>query len=209
MKWAYGIKNKLSAALVLLLVFGLVFLNNIKEWHNSHRLKKTFSAMYEDRLMAESYILDLSESLHAIIEITENEHYSIREKDDLLNSVTAGIDKLNAVYGETKLTREEELKFNKFLYLCDQIHEDIHSHDYLGGKTHSKEALAVLNTLSMIQLSEAKSLMREAESLFSSGEISFQFEIAILIILGLIIQALIFSSNSLNVHPIIRKPNLN
>ena len=57
MKWTYPIPNKLGTSLLLMGVLVLVLFNNLSERSNSRQLKTAFESIYEDRLIAESYIL--------------------------------------------------------------------------------------------------------------------------------------------------------
>lgn len=77
------------------------------------------------------------------------------------------------------------------------------------GTKFSNEALNILANLSAIQISEAKIQLTQANKLFHFGSISSQFELAILVIFGLIIQALIFASKSINLNKSSAPFNLN
>jgi hypothetical protein len=63
MKWAYSIEQKIKAAMGLTVIFVFLFIKNVSDKHHFNELGDSFSAVYEDRLMAESYIYELSNHL--------------------------------------------------------------------------------------------------------------------------------------------------
>ena len=56
MKWAYSIQQKFKAAALLAIVFVLVLISNLSGRYQMHKLSDSFSSVYEDRLVVESYI---------------------------------------------------------------------------------------------------------------------------------------------------------
>jgi hypothetical protein len=87
--------------------------------------------------------------------------------------------------------------------LCRKIGVEAEQGDLAAAKANAKEAALSLKTLSSIQVTEGASLMTNAKAMFSASTLSSQLESAILLVIALIIQALIFASNSLKVnrHP--------
>jgi hypothetical protein len=208
MKWAYSIRNKFAAAVILFVALGIIFMNNLYERNNSAKINASIATIYEDRLMVESYIYQYSDQLHRIIEIideTENQKF-ISHK---LNTEFAEINALNAAYEKTKLTPEEKISFDEFSLLCAQMQEEVTAGNLIKGKTISRKALNILNTLSDIQISEARLERRHAEQLFSSSSIFSNVEMVVLIIIAIMIQALIFASKTLRFHAMPRNPGLN
>jgi len=65
-----------------------------------------------------------------------------------------------------------------------------------------------LEALAKIQLTEGKRLITESEKVIHQSNTTFRLELAVLIIIGLIIQALIFTSKSLK-PKFNQKSNLN
>jgi hypothetical protein len=57
--------------------------------------------------------------------------------------------------------------------------------------------LALLDELSAIQLSESKQIMKRAEELYVTSKTSSRFALAVVIIIILVLQALVFSSKTL------------
>ena len=102
MKWTYAIPHKFTTSLLLLTVILIVFFNNLQERRNSSELRIAFDAIYEDRLLAESYILQLSSILH---EVDEWVKAPKTQNTVQPTSQIQKIDALNLLYQETHLTQ--------------------------------------------------------------------------------------------------------
>lgn len=210
MKWTYSIKNKLAAAILLGVVLGLVMLNNLDERNNSARLQKAFTSLYEDRLVVEGYILTMSEELHDIITISETTAFGAEtDKQARLSDIISDIHQVNTAYAKTQLTENEEMEFNSYKKTIHQLETEINAFRFEDGKSLAEGALASLRTLSKIQLQEAQRVKKNSDSIFNYEISSSQFEMAILIIIAVIIQALVFSSSNFQIVKKVRSPALN
>jgi hypothetical protein len=204
MKWTYSIPDKFKASLLLTGVIVIILFNNLSERTNSRQLKSAFESIYEDRLMAESYIMELSEELHDIENKLDN-HGSISPLD--VDEYIRKLDQINLRYLDTKLTEEEEVHFVKFEAITWDIGFGLRE-----GKNVEKQILAAfveLKELSTIQVKEAQILMGQTGRIFSSGAISSQFEMALLIIAALFVQAIMFASKTLKTQGKVERPYLN
>lgn len=192
MKWTYSIPEKFKASLLLTGVIVVILLNNLSERTNSRQLKSAFESIYEDRLMAESYILELSEQLHDIENKLDNQKsISPIQVDEFIHE----LDQISLRYLDTKLTDEEEVHFVKFEAISWEIGFGLRE-----GKNVDKQisaAFVELKELSTIQVKEAQKIMGQTGRIFSTGSISSQFEIALLIIAALFVQAIMFASKTL------------
>ncbi|MGV3631819.1 MAG: hypothetical protein ACO1O6_11470 [Bacteroidota bacterium] len=194
MSLSFNIKNKLKIAALLIVVFGLIFLNNINEDHDSAELKKAISSIYNDRLLAESYILKLSENMHRIIDFSDQPDGKPGPQE--IRKTLSDIDSVKKAYLKTKLTILEKKKFDDFNTLQSNVRKALRQEDFGKAGELSYHSLSVLNDLSLIQVSEAKIVMVHTEKLFGSGVISSKFEIGILIVIALLIQVMIFTSET-------------
>lgn len=206
MKWTFRIPNKLGTSLLLMGALVLVLVNNLKERSNSKQLKTAFESIYEDRLMAESYILRLSDALHQIQELLENPSSPDREQ---LKVRIAEIEEINLLYLNTELTKTEEQHFDHFEKLTWELTKALNSGGIETANTKIGEALRDLHLLSEIQVTEAQSLLAQTQRIFSSGSLSSQFEIGLVIVLGLMIQSILFASKSLQERKSFTSENLN
>lgn len=194
MKWTDSIKNKLTTAMLLLGVVFVVFFNNLNERKNSRELRIAFDSIYEDRLMAESYILKLTANLHYLDETCVDSGFG---KFAVTEEKLAEIDALNQLYRETKLTKKEAEYFNHYTALTDKITLQMKNSNFETAGLDINEALSDLELLSEIQVMEAKLIMMKTEKMLNMGSLSSQFEMGIIIVIGLIIQVLLFASKTL------------
>ncbi|MEQ8416171.1 MAG: hypothetical protein RIB86_09200 [Imperialibacter sp.] len=209
MKWTYSIRNKTTAAALLLTVFLLVLFNNLKERKNSVKISETIHSIFQDRLVVESYIFQHAEHLHLIERIIDSENIEHADKQQQVEAAFQQIMVLNESYLETVLTEEEERVFGGFNDLSKKMGAKAAQGDLTAAKAYAKEAALSLKTLSSIQVTEGASLMTDAKALFSASTLSSQLESAILLVIALIIQALIFASNTLKVNRHPQNPILN
>jgi hypothetical protein len=194
MKWTYSIPKKTGTALILLGILALVLVNNLSERSNSKQLKTAFESIFEDRLVVESYILRLSEELRQIEEILKSPKPLQQE---LLAEKMSKIEQINLLYLNTVLTDAEEIHFAHFEKLTWELHQALEVGSIEKANTTIEEAITDLHILSEIQLSEAQSLLTQSQQLFKSGSIMSQFEICLVIILGLMVQGILFASKTL------------
>lgn len=209
MEWMYNLKSKMTVALLLLTVLGLVIVINFSERNNSTKINNAISSIYEDRLVVESYIFQYVHHFQNVTDIAENPEHTTAQKHELIATPLSKINGLNELYWKTKLTDEEKSSFTKFADLCKKISESSSSSDFIMTKQLAKDAIHILHDLSSIQVSEAKLQMENVNSLYNFSTLSSHFEVAILIIIALIIQALVFSSKAINSIKAPKQFNLN
>lgn len=211
MKWTYSIKGKTRAALLLAVVLVITMLTNLLERRRFQQLERSFSSIYEDRLMAEIYLFNLYGNLiekQDLLEtaVDEGMTYSMEER---LRTNKINREKLIEKYARTYLTEEEQRQFNHLNTLFDRMDriegELSHQPDamvipasfiqrYEGA---TAEVFSTLSNLSDIQTIEGEALRRQSQKLIMGSVSISRFEMTILILIGLIIQALIFSSRTL------------
>jgi hypothetical protein len=194
MKWTYSIPRKTITALLLAGVLALVLVNNLRERSNAAELKTAFESIYQDRLMVESYILRLSEELHQIQEMLKN---PAEGQSDIFREKLSKIEQINLLYLNTHLTESEEVHFEHFEKMTWELNRALQAGETTVVHTKIEEALKDLRLLSEIQISEGQSLLTQSQQLFKASSISSQFEICLVIILGLMVQGILFASKTL------------
>lgn len=209
MKWIYNVRKKSLTSLLLFIVLGLVMYTNYRERQNAMKINEAISTIYEDRLVVESYIFQYAEHLHHIIATMDDSGIETVAKQSLIANAMKYIRQLNTSYLDTKLTRDEELNFNRFTALCQDVETYSVSGQFAQGKTASKDALSILTRLSSIQVEEGRAQIMNAEKLFTSARVISQFEITVLIVIALLIQALLFAARTLQVKPFTQAHRLN
>ncbi len=207
MKWLYTIQQKAQVAFLLAIILLGVFMKNVIDRNNVSELGDSFSSVYEDRLLVESYIYKLSDHLY-------QKQLLIDQCSGLgdINQMRAQIAKHNVAisglireYEKTKLTNQESIFFNAFkkninemISLENQFLKSQNTMSTVPFLDHQfTTATSNLNQLSSIQIAEGKTMTDHSKKIVAGSSILTQFELAMIIVIGLIIQALIFASNSL------------
>lgn len=222
MKWAYSIKQKTKAAMLLALVLVAVLGKNLLDSKNVKDLGNSFAAVYEDRLLVESYIFQLSGHMYqkkmTLDNCARGEDLSLVQ--DKLKGNNAAIVGLLQAYEKTQLTPKEEEHFTALKQDMTQIQkletQYLRQHamgpEVLLAKTqldaHYGNAADHLDQLSHIQVAEGKRLNELSKQIMAGSAILTQFEIVLLIGIGVMIQMLVFASKS-QFSKIKQKPMLN
>jgi len=213
MKWIYAIQQKAQVAFLLALVLFGVFVKNVLDRNNVSDLGDSFSSVYKDRLLVESYIYKLSDHLYQKQILfdqcsqVQSDHYQLALN---IKGHNATINSLIQEYERTKLTDEEAIYFDKLKWNIFQM--EALENQYFQNNTDMATintfldeqfitAAGHLNQLSSIQIAVGKSMADQSVRIVAGSSILTQFELAMIIIIGLIIQALIFASNSLTPKP--------
>lgn len=198
-RWTTEFRYKKSAALLLLIVVGLVLLNNILERKNLKGINLAVNAIYEDRLLPESYIFRYYELSEKIDETLNNYSLNTQQKKGEITAIIYEIKSLDKEYLKTKLTLEESSEFDLLQHKILDLEVLNKIQNVEGLKAVIVEVRENLHNLSNIQIVEAENQMKTIRQLNGSSMINLRFEIYIIIIIALIIQALIFASRTIEV----------
>jgi len=204
MKWLYSIRHKFRFALLLAFVITLVVWNNIQEKNRLEILGQSFSSVYEDRLLVESYIYRLSEHIHHKQLLTGR---IIRNSEQVAPGAFEAhhtpVRELLRNYEKTRLTEQEEALFSSFksrmeaLFLLEAEYAHTGNRQlYAAMELELAEASMLLDKLSDIQVTEGKNLAETSRRMVMSGASSSRFEMALVIVIALIILALLAFSGS-------------
>ncbi len=222
MKWTYSIKGKLTAAMLLAVILGLTMLTNLMERNRFKQLSASFSSIYEDRLLVESYIFQLYEDLKKErdhLEELVNHPLDVATREAVAQ-YRSDRDQLLANYAATYLTEEEEINFNQLrasLAKISQLENEIlHSDNpvispqlFFSYDHSTEEAFATLSVLSDIQTKEGGMIKSESEKIIHGSVFTSHFELIVLFIIAFIIQALVFSSKTMKVKQRPQNASLN
>lgn len=204
MKWTYIIDQRFKAALAMLTVFLIVLATNLIDTRHFSTIQKSYTSVYEDRLLAENYLFQVSKYLHEKnLLAAQDNHDAIIVYDTLRDFINEIISK----YEVTQLTLEEEQYFKSLkiglarLQAMENESKTILTSEGAKLKPDIAEQIqfiwADLNALSQIQLMESRKLIQDSDQIVNThNNITSQLEIVMLIVLGLIILALIFTSKS-------------
>lgn len=217
MKWVYAIKYKLQAAAVLTVIVFIVFAKSIIDKRNMTELGRDFISFYDDRLVVESYIFEITEQLFLMKLLVTN---PILDEDQLrkdLGLYRLQILEILEIFEKTNLTQDEAVHLsqfkqnieNNFDFSGQEFSEQPYAEAHLDTfNQRFDEAFKDLRVLSEIQLYEGQKLTRESGQIINRSEVWTQLEMAVLVILLVIIYLLIFSSKSLR-SKIRQNPSLN
>lgn len=194
MKWFQIIQKKLTAAIVLMVIFVILIITNYTEKKNANTMNEAAASIYKDRLVVESYILDYYRLLNNMREVMNKD--SQKEQTAWLRSQIDILNYTHGMYKKTVLTESEKEMFKELEGNTVQISSLLKAKDYDGMIREIEHCFPVLNTLSSIQLSEAKLQMDKLDQLSVNSGIYSQLEMGILIVIALIIQGLIFTSKT-------------
>ena len=167
----------------------------------------TISTLYEDRLIAEVYILRMTSSLYEIKEATQID-VDATDKDLRISNNLSIFNETSDAYFKTKFTEFETVKANELLQVLKNF--DTHSiNQSLIALQQIDDALVILNDLSAIQLAESKEIMSYADKLYIAGKTSSEFVFAVIIIILIVLQAIVFSSKTIIIKNQPKSPSLN
>ena len=130
MKWTYSIKNKTTAAILLAVILGLTMLTNLLERKRFKELEASFTSIYEDRLMVESYLFHLYDNLKRkqdLFELAARQGVSHTINNELNVYRHERIELIDK-YAQTYLTVEEDDKFGDLratFQRIDDLEEEI------------------------------------------------------------------------------------
>ena len=207
MKWTYSIKNKLAASGVLFALCLLVLISNYIDRNHTKDVKNAISTLYEDRLIAEEYILKMTSGVYQMKEVI-NTDADVSSKATRIKGLLATIKETSNAYLKTKFTDAEKRKADE-LWVVLRDFDSIVVDNTSEKIANADKALALLNQLSAIQLEESKEIMARAEALYQSGKTSSELVFGIIIILLFALQALVFASKTLFPSTKIRGSQLN
>ena len=194
MKWTDSIKNKLLASIILLALCLLVMLSNYLDRIHTQNVKHSISTMYEDRLVVEAYILRMTQNVYQIREVLNTG--AVEQKVNSVEALTKDLKATYSIFIQTRLTKKEKSTADE---LVTQIRglEQLTEENNEKAFTYTDRILFSLNQLSDIQLAESKQIMDKVESQYTTIKALSQFAFAIIIVILIVLQVLVFSGESI------------
>ncbi len=195
MKWTYPIKNKLAASLVLLSLCLLVLLSNYLDRLHTENVKSSISTMYEDRLIVEGYLLKMTQNVYRVREILLTAQEA-KTGDASIKGLMRETRMVYEVFVKTKLTPQEKITAEQLLVQINEFNL-LDPNDKQAALFLTDRLLLSLEKLSSIQLDESKMIMKRVESQYATIKASSQFAFAIVIVILVVLQIMVFSGESL------------
>ncbi len=208
MNWTYPIRYKWRTAFVFTVVLALMLVKNVVDKRNTEELNSTFNSVYEDRLVVEQYIYQLSKLLYENRLMLDGcaDQDAIMSMQERLVANNRHMDEIILAYGHTHLTENEAVVFGylqkdiaaieriEFTYLADRDDPVLVQNDAALFNTTFLTAIGHLNELSNIQMETGKALRDNSNKVMAGSMILSRLEIGVLILFGLFVQVLIFSA---------------
>lgn len=208
MEILYAIRHKGKIALLLLIIIFLGIFSSQTYNDNISKIGDSFSEVYSDRIIAQDYIYKMVKILHKVEFVSSQPFTDDLEKKFLFTADDRlEISLLLENYEHTKLTAKEEVIFNEFknnilvMIALEKKYLNEHNYDvreniFKSQTYYLNQSLNQLDKLSEIQISRVKDLNEKSQKSVSFSTLLNQFDWALLIIIGIAIQMLIFSSKS-------------
>jgi hypothetical protein len=205
MKWIGSMGARVKAALLSIVVLLAVLLNNHWERSNIQRWDESFSSIYDDRLVPETYIFKLTDQLYrkrllwseaAQPGRAEAVRIALGEHDAAIEGLVKGFEATYLVDAESRALGG----FKAHLAACRDLERRWVAAP--SGEVHAAlvvefdRALTQLSLLSRIQEQVGHDLKKGSKSLLASSSLLYQLEMALLILMGLLIQFLVPAPSS-------------
>jgi len=199
-------KRKISGFLIIGALLVLLYGKNLLERQSFRAVSGTLSNVYEDRLLVESYIFQISEKLFKIQRLVDHctINYDYSKAVVEISMEEQAILKIVGAFESTQLTEQEALLLADFKRIIEKdlsiksyqlLYSDSSGVNEEQVKVYDQKiarAQQDLVKLSSIQLEEGEKLVSKAKSLINRSQIWAQFELALLFILVLVIYVYIF-----------------
>lgn len=199
-------KRKISGFLIIGVLLVLLYGKNLLERQSFRAVSGTPSNVYEDRLLVESYIFQISEKLFKIQRLVDHctINYDYSKAVVEISMEEQAILKIVGAFESTQLTEQEALLLADFKQIIVKdlsiksyqlLYNDSSGVNEEQVKVYDQKiarAQQDLVKLSSIQLEEGEKLVSKAKSLINRSQIWAQFELALLLILVLVIYVYIF-----------------
>ncbi|GEC78315.1 hypothetical protein FAQ01_11850 [Flavobacterium aquatile] len=185
----------------------LVLLNNYLERVHATNVKDAISTLYEDRLIAEEYILKMTSTIYQVREVLASDSNS-NSKSNAIKTLNDNFNATYSAYSKTKLTPKEKTTAVELLNYINKFESTFSTNNY-SPSLYTNKALTTLSKLSKIQLEESKLIMKNVESQYATIKASSQYAFAIIILILIVLQIIVFSAES--IIPVIKTkdPSLN
>jgi hypothetical protein len=217
MKFGYSIKNKMTIAVMLFSIMACTILIRVLEDRSIKEMNEAFVSMYNDRLIPATDLFHISQSVYSKRYLLEEALYNndsvLIDHSYLKKQILAhnnNIDSLVAKYEQTyliKLERTElddlkaQLRDTKELESKVLLNSDRHSIQAgreifeSQGKKSFNASIRKLTELTNIQTVVGKELIKNSEFAVSGSKLYSSLQIALAIIIGILIVAIVFASN--------------
>ncbi len=187
--------HKLKWITGILLIFIIVLTTNLVDRSNFQKLKQSVTSIYEDRIVANDLIFELSL-------LVQEKEIAVAREDSVFfrrdnGQVNQDIQGLLQRYRQTRLTRQEKSIFQALQEQLQTIKQE--EKEYIAsGYTRNEGLLRAINgtvhtlsNLSKVQLSEGKRQMEISKNTMKTIDLFTRIEIIFLVISAIMVQIII------------------
>ncbi len=205
-------RRKFRALIIIGVLLLMLYGKNLLERRSFRSISNTFTEVYNDRLVVEGYIFQISEKLFQIQKLIDhcNLDYDYSKVVTEISDNEKAILSIITDFENTNLTEQESKYLTEFRRIIEND-LNIKSYDLLFTDSMGvnreqvkkyDERISIarkdLDNLSKIQLEEGEKLISKAKVLINRSQIWAQFEVALLIILVVVMFLLIFRKTETN-----------
>lgn len=183
--------QRLQAALALAVVFFLILATNRVDNQHFENVQKTLNTVFDDRVVVQDYIYQLDNLLHQkALRLAKGE---LTVPPDENGKISDLLD----LFADTKLTTDEKKHLTRFVRDFATVREreaaPLPPEEKISGIQKSLASLEKdLDRLAAVQVQESHRLTKVAQKSLDSTNLTSKIEIGFLIVIGLIMQLLIF-----------------
>lgn len=199
-------KRKISALIIIGTLMLLMYGKNLTERQAFKNISSTFAEVYNDRLVVEGYIFKISENLFKIQKLVDhcNINYDYSKVVTEIAQHEKNIIAIVNDFEETNLTEQEAAYLTDFRAIIENdlqiknynlLYSDSSGVNQKQVQLYDQKistAQQDLDNLSKIQMEEGEKLINKANIIINRSQIWSQFEVALLIILGIALYLLLF-----------------
>lgn len=199
-------RKKIRAMLIIGVLLLLIYVKNLIERQAFKDISNTFTEVYNDRLVVEGYIFQISEKLFQIQKLVDhcNMDYDYSKVVDEIAVHEKSILVIVEDFEATKLTEKEGGYLSDFKKIIvndlsiknyNLLYSDSSGVNQSQVKIYDQkitQARRDLENLSKIQLEEGEKLISKAKVQINRSQIWAQFEVALLIVLIIVLFILLF-----------------
>jgi hypothetical protein len=218
MKWSFVIQQKVKASLLLSGIMGLVLGSALLSKNNMEGMERSFSSLYEDRLIPAIDMVYLTENLYRKRLLVERHLFTDQDTSSerllvQLSGHNQQIDSLVREFEKTYLVKEEMRSLQAFrsrldeyaalewdiLRLCEAGQPQAGLSLYEGeGTVVFQHTIIRLNELTQIQSSIGQQLIEKSHSNARQSDFLSTLQICVVIVVGLMILSLIKGAKIIN-----------
>jgi len=200
----YNIRHKGKIALLLFVLICLEILNAVSHKNNISEMGEACSSVYQDRLVAQDYLYKLEGQVYhrklAIEKDAETDQPAMERQNRQSLEIIAGYEKTKLTAAEKELLDQLKQQLQAVFALETQLMAQPATDRKPGLLKQYEEQtdalLKNLHALSDIQIAEGRHLTDNSMKLVQFSTVQNQFNWALILIIGIVIQALVFASRS-------------